>query len=288
LIDTPGLKYVFADATGPTSWQFSRNYRHFIWIGDVILIFDDIRSHREGKLEWLLHYQDNAVRKGRRIRISNGDAQVIVRPVFPEEITFAEKKGLKDHDPDEEVTYLAFSPEAVSRQNKFITVVLPCSTGGKKPAVQIERLQDNDAIGVRLSDAETVTEIYLNLRADGRKMHRNSCNIIDGWETDAYLFAVTRPKGTTRNDPDSTVRYFVACGSYLRKDGKVVLDSLSKVYTVFTPGKKTDVILEGQPIINARLRTAVKPDTIFLNGRKVEVSYDKTADSIRVNANVFK
>ncbi len=45
LMDTAGLKYVFADATGPTSWKFSRNYRHFLWVFDVILIFDDVRTH---------------------------------------------------------------------------------------------------------------------------------------------------------------------------------------------------------------------------------------------------
>ena len=155
--------------------------------------------------------------------------------LFPEEINVTDKKGLKDHDPDTEVTYLALSPEKTGRENKFITAVLPLGNGDKEPAVQIERLKANDAIGVRLSEGEMVTDVYLNLRADGRKMHRNSCNIIDGWDTDAYMFAVTRPKGADKNDPDSVVRYFVACGSYLRRDGKVVLDSLSKVYTVFVP-----------------------------------------------------
>ncbi|MBW7991842.1 MAG: hypothetical protein FVQ84_17740 [Planctomycetes bacterium] len=237
LIDAPGLKYVLADATGPTSWKFSRNYRHFLWLGGAILIFDDVRTHEAGKLEWLLHYQDKADRQGDRIILSNGDARAVVLPLFPEEINVTEKKGLKDHDPDTEVTYLALSPEEVGRENKFITAVLPLDHGDKEPKVQIERLRANDAIGVRLSEGEMVTDVYLNLQADGRKMHRNSCNIIDGWDTDAYMFAVTRPKGADKNDPDSVVRYFVACGSYLRRDGKVVLDSLSKVYTVFVPNK---------------------------------------------------
>jgi len=285
LIDTVGLKYVFADATGPTSWRFSRNYRHFLWIGDAILIFDDVRSHEEGKLEWLLHYQDNVERQDREILISNGDAHAIVQPLFPEEITVAKKKGLKDHDPDTEVTYLAFSPKEITRQNKFITAILPCDSDGQEPAVQIERLEDNDAIGVRLKEAKSVTDIYLNLRADGRKMHRNSCNVIDGWETDAYMFAVTRPNGSRTDDPDSVVRYFVACGSYLRKDGKVVLDSLSKVYAVFTPGQRTEVHLQGQPLTTVRLRTATKPDMVVLNGENVETFYNDAAHCIRVGIN---
>lgn len=235
LIDTAGLRYVFADATGPTSWKFSRNYRHFLWLGNAILIFDDVRTHGPGKFEWLLHYQEKAERQGGQIMLSNGDVRAVVLPLFPEDISVTEKKGLKDHDPDTEVTYLALSPEEVGRENKFITAVLPLGSGDKEPQVQIERLKANDAIGVRLIEGEMVTDVYLNLRADGRKMHRNSCNIIDGWDTDAYMFAVTRPKGVDKNDPDSVERYFVACGSYLRRDGRVLLNSLSKVYTVFVP-----------------------------------------------------
>jgi hypothetical protein len=237
LIDTAGLRYVLADATGPTSWKFSRNYRHFLWLGGAILIFDDVRTHEVGRLEWLLHYQDKADGQDGRIILSNGDARAVVLSLFPEEINVAEKKGLKDHKPDTEVTYLALSPKEAGRENKFITAVLPLDSGDKEPQVQIERLKANDAIGVRLSEGEMVTDVYMNLRADGRKMHRNSCNIIDGWDTDAYMFAVSRPKEADKDDPDSVIRYFVACGSYLRRDGKVVLDSLSKVYTVFVPNE---------------------------------------------------
>jgi hypothetical protein len=206
-----------------------------LWLGDAILIFDDVRIHQAGRLEWLLHYQGKADRQGGKIILSDGDARAVVLSLFPEEINVTYKKGLKDHDPDTEVTYLALSPEETGRENKFITAVLPLDSGDKEPRVQIDRLKANDAIGVRLIERETVTDVYLNLRADGRKMHRNSCNIIDGWDTDAYMFAVTRPKGADKNDLDSVVRYFVACGSYLRRDGKVMLDSLSKVYTVFAP-----------------------------------------------------
>ena len=33
-------------------------------------------------------------------------------------------------------------------------------------------------------------------------------------------------------DPDAASRYFIAQGSYLRREGKLVLDSLSKVFLV--------------------------------------------------------
>ena len=142
---------------------------------------------------------------------------------------------------------------------------------------RLETLKGNEMIGVRIYEDKMITDVYLNLRADGRKMHRNSCNVINGWETDAYLLAITRPTGTDENDPDSAVRYFVACGSYLRKNGKVVLNSLSKVYTVFTAGKpEMDVLLKGQPLINASLRTVKKPCRVKLNGKSVNMAYNET------------
>ena len=109
----------------------------------------------------------------------------------------------------------------------------------------------------------------------------DSCNIIDGWDTDAYLFAITRPAGANGNDPDTAQRYFIGCGSYLRKNGKVVLDSLSKVYTVFTPGEpELEVALQGQPVVRATLRTATKPRRTRLNGQATNAIYDKSTRTV--------
>jgi len=281
LMDTAGIKYVFADAAGPTSWKLSRNYRHFLWLDGVILIFDDVRAHEAGKFEWLLHYEGRADKRKSDIVLSNGEAKVIVRPLFPKGISATEKKGLKDHDPDTELTYLALSPEATMREAKFITAILPIGISGKNNPPRLEPLTGNEMIGVRIYREQMVTDVYLNLRADGRKMHRNSCNVINGWDTDAYLLAVTRRADANEDDPDSAVRYFVACGSYLRKNGKVVLDSLSKVYTIFTAGKpEMQVALQGQPIVRASLRTAQKPHTIMLNGKSVNAAYDTTKKAV--------
>lgn len=130
----------------------------------------------------------------------------------------------------------------------------------------------------------TVTDVYLNLRADGRKMHRNSCNTIAGWETDAYLFAVTRQANADANDVDAVERYFVAGGSYLRKNGVVVLGSLSKVFAVFTAGKPTlEIALKGQPLINVSLHAPRKPDAVILNGRRAPANYDAARKRINVS-----
>ncbi|MBL7186262.1 MAG: heparinase II/III family protein [Phycisphaerae bacterium] len=281
LLDVAGFKYVLADATGPTSWKFSRNYRHFMWIDGVILIVDDVRTHEAGKLEWLLHYAGSVDRDGSDLIIANDQAKAIVRPLFPENMTLTEKKGLKDHDPDTEVVYLALSPQEPTREMKFVTAILPVPGNGESSFPRLERLTDREAIGVRIGGKQTVTDVYLNLRADGRKMHRNSNNIIDGWDTDAYLFAITRPIGADRSDPDTAQRYFIGCGSYLRKNGKVVLDSLSKVYTVFTHGEpELEVALQGQSVIRATLRTATRPRRTKLNGQATNATYDESSKTV--------
>jgi hypothetical protein len=115
---------------------------------------------------------------------------------------------------------------------------------------QIERLESKDMIGVRLRQAGTTTEVYLNLLADGRLRHRNANLTVNGWETDAYLTAITFPDGSDMTNPDTATRYFVADGSYLRRNGKVVLDSLSKVFMV----AGQNVLLQGQPVIHATVR----------------------------------
>ena len=234
LIEQDGLRYVYADATGPTARYFSRNYRHFLWMRNVILIIDDIRSHEEGKFQWLLHYEGQYEEEDGGILISNEDAKTFVRTIFPEYLTLTEEEGLADHNPDVKIPYLSFSTSEETREAKFITAILPIEEGLEKDIPKIEPLEGPEMIGVRLLEKGSITDVYLNLRADGRHMHVNSNNVICGWETDAYLMAIKRPEGSDKDNPNAVEQYFLACGSYLRREDKVIFDSLSKAYSAFT------------------------------------------------------
>jgi hypothetical protein len=288
LMDLAGIKYVLADSTGPTSWKFSRNYRHFLWIDDVILIFDDIRTHETGQLEWLLHFEGQAQERGSDIHLSNGtQAGAVVRPLFPKDMTVIRKKGLKDHKPDTEVEYIALTPKEKSRETKFITAILPLGQSRMSSTADIELLEGDEMLGVRLSRNKKITEVFLNLRADGRRMHRNSNKTIHGWDTDAYLFGITRPIGSS-DDPDSIRRCFVICGSYLRKNGKAVLDSLSKVYSVFaTEDGRLDIALRGQPIINCEIRAKDKPVKTILNGKTINPRWNELQQTVKCHISPF-
>jgi hypothetical protein len=233
LLDDQGLRYLYADATGPMAHVFERNYRHWLWLENVILIFDDLRANTEGSFDWLLHYEGEVQKAGNGFALRNGEARADIHFLYPESLDAREEKGLAEHAPDRQVPYLAFRTRQSARVQKFVTaIVLHSPADGSLPEVQ--PLSAKDSIGARIETASTVTDVYLNLQADGRRMHLNSNNNIDGWETDAYLLACTRPAGGSA-DQNAVNRFFVACGSYLRRQGRVYLDSLTKIDAVWRP-----------------------------------------------------
>lgn len=280
LMDAGTFKYVMADATGPTAQYFSRNYRHFLWIGDVILIIDDLKTHAPGQFEWLLHYGGSAQRRGQDIQITKGRASVRVRPLFPERLAdggsahdfpeqmrLVERAGLTDRDPKTPRSYFAILPPETSRREKFITAIFLDTEQNKDPSPRLERLEGKDMIGVRVRDGKTTTEVYLNLLADGRIKHRNSNTTMDGWETDALIVAVTTRDGASAEAPDHAKRIFVAHGSYLRKGDKTILDSLSKVFLVAEhDGAAMGVWLSGQRRIAAQVYAGRVPEVLRVNG----------------------
>jgi hypothetical protein len=261
LVDAGDLRFVWADATGPNARTFERKYRSFLWLGDTILVIDDVKGWEPGRFEWLLHYEGEAKRQGQVITVKNGDAEVAVRPLFPETLPdaglptdypellgMAEGKGLKDHAPDEAQPYLRLQAPGVTDRTKFVVALTPNGAG---PAPRIERVETKDYLLVKLHQKGEVTEVYFNLLADGRIRHRNANANLGGWETDAYILALTYPEG---GGPQSPRRWFVADGSYLRREGRVELDSLSKAFVVKThAGQGVSASIEGQPTYAIRL-----------------------------------
>lgn len=303
LIDGGSLKYIMADATGPTSRYFLRNYRHFLWLGNVILVLDDVKTYEAGKFDFLLHYQKEVKKKGPDLEISNGDASILFRPLypetlptgyphdFPEKMKLEERWGVKDRDAKTKIPYYAISPAEPSRQTKFWNAILLLdennkavetfvgSSGangaaGRTNLSVIEKIGGDNWQGLRIAQNGIITEVYLNLLADGRLMHRNANVIINGWETDAYLTAISFPEKADRSNPDNLTSFFVSNGSYLRKDGKTFLHSLSKVFLHANyENKQLQVHADGQPLIHLSLRSVQKPSAIWLNSKEMKTEY---------------
>lgn len=303
LIDGGKLKYILADATGPTSRNFLRNYRNFLWIGNVILVIDDVKTYDIGTFDYLLHYADKATKRGPDFEITKDSAAILFRPLYPEmlplgyphdlpeKMKFRTEYGLKDRTTNVQIPYYVLSPPEKTDRTKFVNAILllgetnrsiQTATGssgasgaaGRSNLPIIEKFEGTNYIGVRITQNGQVTEVYINLLADGRLMHRNANALINGWETDAYISAVTFPERADRQDSAQLSSVFIGNGSYLRRNGKPLLSSLSKVFLYAAKsGNQLDVQLQGQPLIEASLGFD-KVNKLTVNHKTVSPQYD--------------
>lgn len=263
LIDGHGLKYIYADATGPMARWLKRNYRHWFWSGDLILIVDDVRAHTAGQIDWLLHYDAacSADSVG-GIRLKNGDAEAVVKMLHPPTETH-EEIGLVDHDPDKKVPYLVFRSGVSTQSQQFLTAI--CLKTGAVP--KFELLEDRDYLGLRVETEDAVEELYLSLRAVSTP---GTITVqIGDWTTDAYLLHLRRPSSHAPVE-----RYFIGTGSYLRNGSQSIIESLSKVTACWSPGDPLEVFSDdASPSIQLAVERA--PHRTLWNGLPVTGKYDR-------------
>jgi len=264
LMDGLGLKYVYADATGPMARWFSRNYRHWFWSGDVILIFDDVRAHVAGQMDWLLHFGGKYVtRPDGGVRLKSGNAEAIVKMLHPS-VKMREEAGLADNNPKTKVPYLAFSPNASGQSCQFITAI--CLNPNAIPKFEV--LREKDYIGVRMQSSDAVEEYYLNLRAIDNP---GTISIqIEDWVTDAYFVHCKRE--ISGDQPGQ--RFFVGNGSYLRHKSRSVMESLSKLTACWSMGDPLEVFSDGASSA-IQIAAAHSPADVRWNGHRVTAKYDE-------------
>lgn len=283
LVDGGNIKYVLADGTGPMSHALNRNFRHFLWIDDVIYVVDDLGSHKPGHFEWLWHPGGEVKKKGFDLHVTNGESSVAIRPLYPaplapsnyvhdypENLYWEVCEGPKEDLSGNEEYWSFHMPQTADRV-KGVTAIMLKDSPDQKELPVIERREGKDWIGLRVTSKGRVTDLYINQLADGRLMHMNSWIEADGWTTDAYMFAVCYPEGS---DPARAGEIFIGHGSSLRRGDDVRFASLSKLNVIAKEdGGKLDLQAAGQP----RMRFSYKSQApkVTLNG--------KPAKAVRAN-----
>ncbi|MDE6541410.1 MAG: heparinase II/III-family protein [Muribaculaceae bacterium] len=272
MLDGGDVRYIMADGTGPMSHLLSRNQRHYLWIGNTIIVVDDLHSHKPGTWEWLWHPNGDVRKRGGDIEITNGEARATIRPLYPEPL--APSNFVHDYP---EMLYweiLEGPKEDLSGNEEYWSLRLPGVTDRVKAAtaiildnpsdVKIERREGKNWIGLRIQQSGKTTDLYINQLADGRLMHLNSWIEADGWATDAYMLAVTTDNATGRRD------YAIIHGSSLRRGDDTYFSSLSKLNLLAegadTPALKLTV--NGQPRMRFGFRSS--SDKASVNGGKPE------------------
>lgn len=264
LLDDGHTRYVMADGTGPMSHLLSRNQRHYLWLGDVILVIDDLHSHEPGTWEWLWHPNGEVRKRGGDIEITNGEARATIRPLYPQ--TLAPSNFVHDY-PEMLYWEIKTAPtEDLKGTEEYWSLHLPGTTDrvkgvtaiilGDPKAVNITRREGKDWIGLRIEQGGETTDVYINQLADGRLMHLNSWIEADGWSTDAYMLVVA----------DGGRDLGIFHGSSLRREGKPVFSSLAKLNVLAREAgsARQSVTACGQP----RMR-------FTLGGKKYDISDGK-------------
>ena len=283
LLDGGNIKYVLANGTGPVSDKFSRNFRHFLWMDDVVYIIDDLKTHDYGKFEWLWHPGGAWKKKGADVTVTQGDASVVIRPLYPRLLALSDFVHDYPEDlyweaisaPAEDLigteTYYSFHLPGMFDRIKGVTAIILKDSVAQKELPVMERREGKGWIGLRIRNKGKVTDIYINQLADGRLMHSNSWIEADGWVTDAYMFAVSYPEG---DNPTEADELFLAYGSALRRDGVSYFASLSKLFFVQkAAGGDLNLWIDGQPYVNASFRSGKRPSRLIVNGEAMHVNY---------------
>lgn len=289
LVDGGNIKYVLADGTGPMSHLLNRNFRHFLWIDDVIYVIDDIGSHKPGHFEWLWHPGGEVKKKGFDLHVTKGDASVAIRPLYPaplapsnfvhdypENLYWEIYEGPKEDLSGNEEYWSFHMPQTADRV-KAVTAIMLKDSPDQKTLPMIERREGKDWIGLRVTDKGRVTDLYINQLADGRLMHMNSWIEADGWTTDAYMFAVSYPEGS---DPAQAKDVFIGHGSSLRRGDDVRFSSLAKLNVIAKEdGGKLDLKAAGQP----RMKFGYKSQAskVTLNGQPAKA--ERTGKLLKVS-----
>lgn len=285
LLDGGNVKYVLANGTGPVSDHFSRNFRHFLWMDNVVYIIDDLKTHENGEFEWLWHPGGEWKKRGADVTIISGESSVVVRPLYPRLLALSD--FVHDYPDDlywEEITaptedlkatetYYSLHLPGKFNQIKGLTAVILKDSITQKDLPVMERREGKDWIGLRIVYKGKVTDLYINQLADGRLMHSNSWIEADGWTTDAYMFAVTYAEGT---DPAETKDIFMAYGSALRRNDVSYFASMSKLFFIRKDTEKgLDLWINGQPFVNATFRVEKRPIHLSVNDKNMIVNYQK-------------
>lgn len=293
LLDAGNIKYILGNATGPYSNNFSRHFRHFLWLDKVILIIDDLKTHKVGEFEWLWHPGGQSRKEGMDIAVTQGESSVLIRPLYPETLIktgfdhdFPEKMKLTAieapmaKDLDHKETYYSVKYPQEVRQVKAVNAIILKDSPEDKNIPVIEKIQGENWIGLRIKQGKKITDVYINQLADGRLMHLNSCIEMNGWQTDAYLFAVSYEEGT---DSGKSEELFLGYGSYLRRGANAYFDSLSKLFLISKKVKSTaEITIQGQPLINAEIRMEKKPSKLIVNGKESNIEYNSKKSVIHL------
>lgn len=240
--DGLGMRYVGADATGPVADIATRHYRHFLWLGDALLIIDDIATLRDVRLDWLLHTDGNTQQDGAQsLHLQNDAATARFTLLHPPGVTMEERDGLAPEHPDQHIPYQSFVLHTRDRRQRVVGML---DLNPAAPPIT-EMREHAEYLDITVESPTETHHVYLNLRSIDGAYNMSSTISIDDWSTDAYLLSITHQRNAAAS-PASVPRFFVLDKSFLRHHQSSVMESLSKVSCLWGQSPQMTVFTQGQ------------------------------------------
>ena len=172
LLDAGNIRYVMSDGTGPVSDNFSRNFRYFLWMDNVIYMIDDLKTHTYGDFEWLWHPGGETRKSGADLTVTNGDASVVIRPLYPRLLALSDFVHDYPEDlyweiveaPHEDLNgktekYYSFHLPGKFNRVKGLTAIILKDSVKQKELPVMERREGKDWIGLRVKYNGKVTDL---------------------------------------------------------------------------------------------------------------------------------
>lgn len=292
MMDAGNMKYLLANGTGPMADKLIRNFRSFLWLDKVVLVIDDLESYESGTYEWLWHTNGKVWNNNGRLSVENGNASVDILPLYPALMVpsgfvhdyptylyIKEHQGPIDHHQDQTETYYGLNLPQPAKKVKGLTAIILKDSPKDKELPVFEKRQGEDWVGIRMTQGDQVTDVYLNQLADGTLMHSNSWIQADGWMTDAYIFAVTYNK---KDGAEKAQRIFVGYGSSLRRQQEVWFSSLNKLYYMQTEQQgKQQLLIDGAEHYEPLFKPMKKASQMWVNGKLTSVETEKQCVKIK-------
>ena len=267
--DSLGVRYIAADATGPVANLVTRNYRHFLWVGDVVLILDDIATFQDASLDWLLHTAgDVEERTPGELLLKNGKATARFALLYPQ-TQMGVRQGLVQEKPDQKIPYHVFSTATKNRRQRFISAI---DLEPSSPT-RVEVQEKPEYFEITMQHGGERHVVYLNLRSIDGSYSLSSTISIGDWSTDAFLLMLSS-RGDSAPTPEQVSRFFAVDASFVRWRGNSVMESISKCDCFWSNRTAMEVATQGQRNLSCSLFNAHKPDEVIWNGEKADFTFD--------------
>lgn len=228
-------RYLLVDAVGPYLGVFDRFYRHVLWLDGVgVVIVDDVRAPRPSRFAYLIHPIGKLLSPegtapngaGRFVITQGGDARAFslycsspVVCVAREGIMIQPESRVKEDAPLPTATYFAFETQAPEERVKFVSFV----GFSDRPVTRFTRVNET-LLQLDITAPGDRWTVWVNERADGRVMHRNSLQTWGDIHTDAFIV-------THRHVPATT---YLHNGSFLRQSERSHFESWIKADATVT------------------------------------------------------